>query len=299
METISTDLCIIGGGSGGLSLAAGAVQMGARVILIEGGKMGGDCLNYGCVPSKALLAAGKAAQSLRKGAVGIAGVEPEIDFAAVKAQVATVIAGIAPVDSQERFEGLGVTVLRGYASFINPREVEVAGKVIRARRFVIATGSQPMIPSTPGLADVPYLTNETIFAQTERPAHLLILGGGPIALEMAQAHRRLGCEVTVIARSRVMGRDDAEAVAVVAAALRAEGVAKWRAWLFCRPFRRSPTRRFSMSRTTFRGSSTRTSTRPLLPSGSARLVRSSPSTSPTGAPASRFSRLWRASMQTW
>lgn len=224
METISTDLCIIGGGSGGLSLAAGAVQMGARVILIEGGKMGGDCLNYGCVPSKALLAAGKAAQSLRKGAVGIAGVEPEIDFAAVKAQVATVIAGIAPVDSQERFEGLGVTVLRGYASFINPREVEVAGKVIRARRFVIATGSQPMIPSTPGLADVPYLTNETIFAQAERPAHLLILGGGPIALEMAQAHRRLGCEVTVIARSRVMGRDDAEAVAVVVAALRAEGV---------------------------------------------------------------------------
>lgn len=224
METISTDLCIIGGGSGGLSLAAGAVQMGARVILIEGGEMGGDCLNYGCVPSKALLAAGKAAQSLRKGAVGIAGVDPEIDFAAVKAQVATVIAGIAPVDSQERFEGLGVMVLRGYASFINPREVEVASKVIRARRFVIATGSQPMIPSTPGLADVPYLTNETIFAQTERPAHLLILGGGPIALEMAQAHRRLGCEVTVIARSRVMGRDDAEAVAVVAAALRAEGV---------------------------------------------------------------------------
>jgi pyruvate/2-oxoglutarate dehydrogenase complex dihydrolipoamide dehydrogenase (E3) component len=224
METLTTDLCIIGAGSGGLSLAAGAVQMGARVVLIEGGKMGGDCLNYGCVPSKALLAAAKTAEAMRRGAAGVAGVEPQIDFAAVKAQVASVIEGIAPVDSQERFEGLGVHVIRAFARFTSPREVEAGGKIIRARRFVIATGSHPMIPDTPGLSEVPYLTNETIFAQTTRPEHLMILGAGPIAVEMAQAHRRLGCRVTVIARSRVMGRDDPEAVAVVVAALRAEGV---------------------------------------------------------------------------
>ncbi|GLS88474.1 dihydrolipoamide dehydrogenase [Cypionkella aquatica] len=224
MERISTDLCIIGAGSGGLSVAAGAAQMGAKVVLIEGGTMGGDCLNYGCVPSKALLAAGRAAHSIRHGAPGIAGGEPIVDFAAVKAQISTVIAQIAPMDSQARFEAFGVQVIRAYARFINPREVEAAGKIIRARRFVIATGSHPTIPQLPGLEAIPYLTNETIFAQTERPEHLLILGGGPVAVEMAQAHRRLGCAVTVIARSRVLGRDDADAVAVVLAQLRAEGV---------------------------------------------------------------------------
>ncbi|MDO8986526.1 NAD(P)/FAD-dependent oxidoreductase [Cypionkella sp.] len=224
MQRISTDICIIGAGSGGLSVAAGAAQMGARVVLIEGAAMGGDCLNYGCVPSKALLAAGRAAQVIRMGAPGVQGAAPQIDFAAVKAQVAVVIAQIAPLDSQERFEGFGVQVIRAYARFTSPREVEAGGKVIRARRFVIATGSHPTIPQLPGLEAIPYLTNETIFAQTERPDHLLILGGGPIAIEMAQAHRRLGCAVTVIARSRVLSRADPEAVAVVLTTLRAEGV---------------------------------------------------------------------------
>ena len=224
MERISTDICIIGAGSGGLSVAAGAAQMGARVVLIEGAAMGGDCLNYGCVPSKALLAAGRAAQVIRMGAPGVQGAAPQIDFAAVKAQVAAVIAQIAPVDSQERFEGFGVQVIRAYARFTSPREVEAGGKIIRARRFVIATGSHPTIPQLPGLEAIPYLTNETIFAQTERPDHLLILGGGPIAVEMAQAHRRLGCAVTVIARSRVLSRADPEAAAVVLTTLRAEGV---------------------------------------------------------------------------
>ncbi|MES2435148.1 MAG: FAD-dependent oxidoreductase [Pseudomonadota bacterium] len=224
MERISTDICIIGAGSGGLSVAAGAAQMGARVVLIEGAAMGGDCLNYGCVPSKALLAAGRAAQAIRAGVPGIAGAEPQIDFAAVKAQVAAVIAQIAPMDSQERFEGFGVQVIRAYARFINSREVEAGGKIIRARRFVIATGSYPTIPDVPGLDAIPYLTNETVFAQNARPDHLLILGGGPIAMEMAQAHRRLGCAVTVIARSRVLSRVDPEAAAVVLTALRAEGI---------------------------------------------------------------------------
>ncbi len=224
MERISTDICIIGAGSGGLSVAAGAAQMGARVVLIEGAAMGGDCLNFGCVPSKALLAAGRAAQVIRMGVPGVQGAAPEIDFAAVKAQVAAVVVQIAPVDSQERFEGFGVQVIRAFARFISPREVEAGGKIIRARRFVIATGSHPTIPELPGLEAIPYLTNETIFAQTARPDHLVILGGGPIALEMAQAHRRLGCKVTVIARSRVLGRADPEAVAVVLDALRVEGV---------------------------------------------------------------------------
>lgn len=225
MHVLTPDLCVIGAGSGGLSLAAGAVQMGARVVMIEGGEMGGDCLNTGCVPSKALLAAGKAAQAMRSGAAfGIAPVEPAIDFAAVKDRVTGIIASIAPHDSQERFEGLGVTVLRDYARFTSPREVQAGQTLIRARRFVIATGSHAAIPPIPGIEDVPYLTNETIFALRDRPDHLLILGGGPIGMEMAQAHRRLGCRVTVIEAVRALGRDDPDCAAVVLASLHAEGV---------------------------------------------------------------------------
>ena len=225
MTILTADICIIGAGSGGLSLAAGAAQMGARVVLVEGAEMGGDCLNTGCVPSKALLAAAKSAQTQRTGAqFGLAPGEPVIDFAAVKDHVAGVIATIAPHDSQERFEGLGVTVLRGWARFTGPAEVEAGGQRIRARRFVIATGSRPVIPQIPGIDEVPCLTNETIFALRERPAHLLILGGGPIGMELAQAHRRLGCQVTVIEAARALGRDDPECAAVVVDALRAEGV---------------------------------------------------------------------------
>lgn len=224
MTAITADICIIGAGSGGLSIAAGAAQMGARVVLIEGGQMGGDCLNTGCVPSKALLAAGQAAQSMRKGGMGITAQEPTIDFAAVKAQVAEVIATIAPVDSQERFEGFGVQVIRQWARFISPSQVRAGDHVITARRFVIATGSRPFVPPIAGIDGVPYLTNETIFAQTTRPDHLLILGGGPIGMEMAQAHQRLGCQVTVIEAAKALGRDDPEAAAVVLDALRGEGV---------------------------------------------------------------------------
>lgn len=222
---IRTDICVIGAGSGGLSVAAGAVQMGARVVLIEGGEMGGDCLNTGCVPSKALIAAAGAAAAMRgAGRFGLRAVEPEVNFGAVKDHVADVIAAIAPVDSQARFEGLGCTVLRGWARFVSPREVEVGGERVVARRFVIATGSVAAVPAVPGLDGVPYLTNETVFAVRERPAHLLILGGGPIGMEMAQAHRRLGCAVTVVEAARALGREDTEAAAVVIARLREEGV---------------------------------------------------------------------------
>ncbi len=225
MPRIKADICIIGAGSGGLSIAAGAVQMGARVVLIEAGEMGGDCLNAGCVPSKALLAAAHHAHAMTTGQpFGITPVPPQIDFAAVKDHVAAVIADIAPVDSQERFEALGVTVLRAMARFISPREVQAGDTTVTARRFVIATGSRPAIPPIPGLADVPYLTNETIFALRERPDHLVILGGGPIGIEMAQAHRRLGCRVTLVEATRALGREDPEAAATVIAALRQEGV---------------------------------------------------------------------------
>ena len=225
MEKITADICIIGAGSGGLSIAAGAAQMGARVVLVEGGEMGGDCLNAGCVPSKALLAAGKAAHAMRNGATfGVAPVEPMIDFAAVKDHIARTIATIAPMDSQERFEGFGVRVIRAWGSFTSPRDLMAGDHVIRARRFVIATGSRPFIPPIPGIETVPYLTNESIFAQRVRPDHLLILGGGPIGIEMAQAHRRLGCAVTVIEGAKPLGRDDPDCAAVVLAALTSEGV---------------------------------------------------------------------------
>ena len=225
MEKITADICIIGAGSGGLSIAAGASQMGARVVLVEGDKMGGDCLNAGCVPSKALLAAGKAAQAMRSGATfGITPVDPVIDFATVKDHVARTIATIEPMDSQERFEGFGVRVIRAFGSFTSPRDLVAGDVTIRARRFVVATGSRPFVPQIPGIETVPYLTNETIFAQRERPDHLIILGGGPIGIEMAQAHRRLGCAVTVIEGAKPLGRDDPDCAAVVLAALAAEGI---------------------------------------------------------------------------
>lgn len=224
MARYSTDLCIIGAGSGGLVLASGAVQLGARVTLIEGGLMGGDCLNYGCVPSKALLAAAKRVQAVWQGGPGVAGYEPVVDFPAVMARVHQAIADIAPHDSQERFEALGVRVLRAFARFIGPDRVEAGSETITARRFVIATGAHAIVPDLPELDQVPFYTNETIFTLTARPQALVILGAGPVAVEMAQAFARLGAKVTMVARSRVMGQDDREAVAVVTDRLRAEGV---------------------------------------------------------------------------
>lgn len=225
MGRIATDICVIGAGSGGLSVAAGAVQMGAQVVLIEAEKMGGDCLNAGCVPSKALIAAAKAAETQRRGFRGVAPVAPQVDFGTVQDHVAAVIAQIAPVDSQERFEGLGCTVLRALARFTSPREVEAGGTIVRARRFVIATGSRPLVPQVQGIDTVPYLTNETIFTLRDRPDHLIVIGGGPVGVEMAQAHRRLGASVTVVEAANVLGREDPELAAVVLGSLKAEGIA--------------------------------------------------------------------------
>ncbi|KIC15186.1 dihydrolipoyl dehydrogenase family protein [Leisingera sp. ANG-Vp] len=225
MSSIECDLLVIGAGSGGLSVAAGASQMGASVVLLEGHKMGGDCLNYGCVPSKALLASGKAAHAqAHAGAFGVADQVPHADYAAAKDHVQAVIDTIAPVDSQERFEGFGVRVIREFGHFVSPAEVEAGPHRITARRVVIATGSSPLVPPIPGLDTVPYETNETLFELREKPEHLLIIGGGPIGMEMAQAHVRLGSKVTVIEGFKALGKDDPEAAALVLDSLREEGV---------------------------------------------------------------------------
>ncbi len=225
-EILRPDICVIGGGSGGLSVAAGAAQMGANVVLVEKAKMGGDCLNTGCVPSKALLAASHRAQTVRDGArFGVNGHEPEIDFLKVHDHVHGVIGAIAPHDSVERFEGLGVKVVQAAARFTGPREI-VAGEVtIQAKRFVIATGSSPAVPPIPGIDEVPFLTNETVFELTERPEHLIVIGGGPIGAEMAQAHRGLGSQVTMLEAFSIMPKDDPDAVEVVRKRLLRDGIA--------------------------------------------------------------------------
>lgn len=210
MREIRCDLCVIGAGSGGLSVAAGAAQMGADTVLIERGAMGGDCLNTGCVPSKTLLAAAKRG--------------PVANFAEVHARVHGVIAAIAPHDSQKRFEGLGVRVIRESARFVGPDAVEAGSVLVRARRFVLATGSRAAVPPVPGLDSVPFLTNETLFERTALPGHLVVLGGGPIGVEMAQAFRRLGARVTVVEKAALLPKDDPELVEVVRRRLVREGV---------------------------------------------------------------------------
>lgn len=225
MREIETDLCVIGAGSGGLSVAAGAVQMGARVVLVERGAMGGDCLNVGCVPSKALIAAARAAEGIRRaGRFGIAASAPSIDFAAVHDHVHDVIAQIAPTDSVERFESLGVTVLRAEARFAGPDRIVADGTAVRARRFVIATGSTAAVPPIPGIDRVAFLTNESLFDLTALPERLAVVGGGPIGLEMAQAHARLGSRVTVLERDRILPREDRDLVEPLRAALDRDGV---------------------------------------------------------------------------
>jgi pyruvate/2-oxoglutarate dehydrogenase complex dihydrolipoamide dehydrogenase (E3) component len=225
LETLTPDLCIIGAGSGGLSLAAAASQLGVQVVLIERHKMGGDCLNYGCVPSKALIAAGKRAHAMRSSQpFGIVPVSPSINPAAVNDHVKSVIAAIAPNDSVERFTGLGVKVIQAAGRFYDANTVIAGEHMIKARRFIVATGSSPAVPPIPGLADVPYFTNETLFDNRDRMEHLIVVGGGPIGMEMAQAHARLGSRVTVVEAMKAMAKDDPELATVVLDSLRAEGL---------------------------------------------------------------------------
>ncbi len=225
VEDIQADLCVIGAGSGGLSVAAAAAAFGQKVVLIEKHKMGGDCLNYGCVPSKALIAAGKRAHQMRTADMfGIASVAPMVNYRAVHDHVHSVIAAIAPNDSVERFTGLGVKVILGTGKFLDKRTVLAGEHRITARRFIIATGSSPLVPPIPGLDSVAYFTNETIFDNKDKLERLIIIGGGPIGMELAQAHHRLGSRVTVLEGMKALGKDDPELTAVVLKRLREEGV---------------------------------------------------------------------------
>lgn len=219
-------LVVIGGGPAGLVAAAGAAALGARVALVERDLLGGDCLNVGCVPSKTLLRAARAAAEVRRAKeFGLVVPEPEVDFAAAMARVRRVRAELAPTDSADRFRSLGVDVFLGEGRFLNDDTVEAAGARLRFGRCVVATGSRPLVPEISGLAESRWYTNETIFALTERPARLLVIGGGATGCELAQAFARLGSRVTLSARSRVLRAEDAEAAAVVEVALRRDGVA--------------------------------------------------------------------------
>ena len=219
------DLIVIGAGSAGLTAAGGAAMFGLKVALIEQGAMGGECLNTGCVPSKALIAAAARAQAGRDGArLGVTLSGMDVDFREVRRHVDAAIAAIAPHDSQARFEGMGVEVIRAPARFLDGRTLLAGNQRLSAPRIVIATGSRPAVPPIPGLEAVPYLTNETLFALDSLPKHLLILGGGAIGCEMAQAFRRLGSDVTVIEAGQPLAREDADASQIVVALLKAEGV---------------------------------------------------------------------------
>src|SRR5262245_10357490 len=225
-EVITPDICVIGAGSGGLSVAAAAAAFGVAVVLVEKGKMGGDCLNYGCVPSKALIAAAARAERARRAApFGVTALRPNIDFPKVHDHVHGAIGAIAPNDSRERMTGLGVSVIDGVAHFKDRRTVAVGDDLeIKARRFVIAAGSSPALPLIPGLAEARYLTNETVFDLKQAPEHLVIIGAGPVGLELAQAFRRLGSDVTVLELAQPLAKDDPECAAVVLDQLAAEGV---------------------------------------------------------------------------
>jgi pyruvate/2-oxoglutarate dehydrogenase complex dihydrolipoamide dehydrogenase (E3) component len=221
------NVVVIGAGTAGLVTAAGTAGLGGRVALVERHRMGGDCLNTGCVPSKALIASARAAQHVREGRRwGLESQEPRFRFEDVMERVRERRARLAPLDSQERFESLGVDVFRGAARFVSPREVEVGEKRLRGRNFVIASGSRAGLPPIEGLAQARPFTNETIFDELrERPSRLIVLGGGPIGCELGQAFARLGVQVTILeALPRLLDKEDEDAAAVVRRQLESEGV---------------------------------------------------------------------------
>lgn len=220
------NLVVLGGGTAGLVSAAGAAGLGARVALIERDLLGGDCLNVGCVPSKTLLRAARAAAEVRRaGRFGVRCGESSVDFAEVMRRVRELRAGLAPNDSAARFRGLGVDVFLGDGRFTGPDTVEVAGQTLRFARAIIATGARATRPAIPGLAEAGFVTNESVFNLTELPRRLAVLGGGPIGCELGQAFARLGSEVTLVGKEpTLLPREDPDAAAVVATAMRRDGV---------------------------------------------------------------------------
>lgn len=220
------NLVVVGAGSGGLVAAYLAASAGAKVSLIEKHAMGGECLNTGCVPSKTLIRSAAAAHTLRHAArFGLTEVQGEVDFPAVMQRIERVIARIAPHDSAERYRALGVDVVAGHARITSPWTVEVDGRALTTRAIIIATGSQPRVPEVPGLELVTPLTSDTVWSLRERPGRLLVIGGGPIGCELAQAFQRLGSAVTLVQRNeRLLTKEDRDASERVADSLRADGV---------------------------------------------------------------------------
>jgi pyruvate/2-oxoglutarate dehydrogenase complex dihydrolipoamide dehydrogenase (E3) component/uncharacterized membrane protein YdjX (TVP38/TMEM64 family) len=220
------NLIVIGAGAAGLVTSYIAATVRAKVTLIEKAEMGGDCLNRGCVPSKALIRAARAAAEARDGGrFGVHAGKPEIDYTQVMRHVRGAITQIEPHDSPERYRGLGVDVVQGEAKLVSPWEVEVDGKRLSARHIVLATGARPFVPRIDGLDDVPYRTSDTIWDLESLPKRLLVLGGGPIGCELAQSYARLGSEVAIVEMAdRLLGREDADVAEVVQAALEADGV---------------------------------------------------------------------------
>jgi pyruvate/2-oxoglutarate dehydrogenase complex dihydrolipoamide dehydrogenase (E3) component len=224
-ERIKADLAIIGAGAAGLVTASGAAQLGRKVVLFEAGEMGGDCLNYGCVPSKAILTAAHKVHAIRDASkYGITVGEPSVDFAKVRETIQTAITTIEPNDSQERFEGFGVKVVREYARFENEDTIVSDSVEVKAKRIVVATGTRAFIPPIDGLSAAPYLTNETIWSLETLPEHLIVLGAGPIGAELGQAFRRLGSDVTIIEAGVPLARFESEHAALVTDALMSDGV---------------------------------------------------------------------------
>jgi pyruvate/2-oxoglutarate dehydrogenase complex dihydrolipoamide dehydrogenase (E3) component len=224
-QQITPDICVIGAGAGGLAAASAAAAFGVNVVLIEKAKMGGEALNSGALPSKALLAAAARANACRDAArFGIKSPRFGVDFAAVRAHLRDVVAAVEPQDSRERFNGLGVRVFAGEGRFTDAETVAVNGYDVKARRFVIATGSSAALPAIPGLAETPHLTNETIFDLAECPRHLVVIGADSIGLELAQSFRRFGADVTVLEPAAALPGADAECAGVVFDALAREGV---------------------------------------------------------------------------
>lgn len=226
MKNPEFDLCIIGGGAAGLVAAAGGAALGAKVALVEKHRLGGDCLYYGCVPSKSLLHAAKIAHTVRQARrFGVECSPPVAHLSEAMRYVQSVIKGIEPNDSPERFRALGVDVIFGAGQFISPHAFQVNGRTITARNFVLATGSRPNIPPLPGLENIPYLTNETVFSLQEPVPSLIVLGAGPIGVEMAQAFARLGTHVLLVQRgAHILSNEDHDLAQVVARSLSKDGV---------------------------------------------------------------------------
>lgn len=220
------NLVVIGAGSGGLVSAYIAAAVKAKVTLIEKHKMGGDCLNTGCVPSKALIRSAKFAHELKKSeSLGFRSVTGEVDFAAVMQRIQRVVSEIEPHDSVERYTGLGVEVIEGDARITSPWTVEVNGKTLSTRSIIVATGARPLIPKIEGIELITPLTSDNIWALREQPKRLLVLGGGPIGCELAQAFQRLGSAVTQVEMvERLLIREDVDASDIVMTSLRADGV---------------------------------------------------------------------------